>query len=252
VKRILKKWALRLSATGLLVGGLLFGIVLNPSLLYANRTLVGNYTVYHDSQINEALTLRLNRATKLAKKSELYNSNFKLEICLNDGSYYPILMEILRGKAFAWGFYNKVVLQGDASYKKNYVKLNGYDWNLEQLIAHESIHCYQYDIFGFWHSNPIANYPDWKWEGYPEYIARQSQGQRDLCDNISRFIESQDSDNSSWSIAFSDGTIAPVNYYLDWMLVQYCLEMKQMDYIELLADTTSKEAVKMEMMNWFS
>jgi hypothetical protein len=103
MKRQIRKWTLRLTATGLLCLGLLVGIVLNPTLLYANKTTVGNYTVYHNAPLDEIFISLLDDATGLVKASELYDANLKLDICLNDGSLYPTLMEKLRGQAFGWG-----------------------------------------------------------------------------------------------------------------------------------------------------
>lgn len=250
MKEQIKKWTIRLTATGLLISGLLIGIVLNPSLLYANQTVVGNYTIYHNSNIDNGLFNRFESITSSLKKSELYDPTFSLDICLNDGSYYPTLLEKIRGKAFAWGFYNKVVLQGNSNYENNYVDLNGHHWNLEQLIAHEAIHCYQYKKFGFWGSNPMASYPNWKWEGYPEYISRQNEGQKDLVENIHRLSEINF--DNEWAIRFQDKTISPINYYKDWILVQYSLDVKGRSYIELLNDPTEKDVIEEEMMNWYS
>ena len=93
---------------------------------------------------------------------------------------YPSLIEMIQGQAFAWGFYNKVVLNGKLNCKENCVELNGYKWNLIQLIAHEETHCLQFHKFGIWKSNPVASNPKWKWEGYAEYVARQNKDQKDL------------------------------------------------------------------------
>ena len=171
MKRTIKNWTIRLIITGALLVGLLIVIILNPSLLYANQTVVGNYTIYHNSEIDTYLMNKLENVTLFLEKSELYDSTFRLDICLNDGSYYPSILKKINGQAFAWGFYNKIVLQGKAHYKDNYIEINGYHWNLEQLITHEAIHCYQFNKLGFWNSNPIARYPNWKWEGYPEYVS---------------------------------------------------------------------------------
>lgn len=227
------------------------GIVLNPSLLYANQTTVGNYTIHHNSEIDNDLLNQLENVMSLLKKSELYDSSIGLDICLNDGSYYPLLMEKIRGQAFAWGFYNKVVLQGNANYKGNYVELNGYNWNFKQLIAHEAIHCYQYKKLGFLDSNPIAKHPNWKWEGYPEYVSRQNQDQQNLYDNIDRWLKTLENDNDFWALEFSDGTISPKTYYKDWLLVSYCLDIKELSYEELLQNETEKEIIETEMMKWF-
>jgi hypothetical protein len=175
----------------------------------------------------------------------------KLDICLNDGSLYPLLMEKLRGQAFALGFYDKVVLMSNANYKDNFVELNGNKWNFTQLIAHEETHCLQFHKFGFWNSNPIAGYPNWKWEAYPEYVSRRNADQLDLTKNIVRKITQENLDKDGWAISFSDSTIAPRNYYNAWLLIQYCLDIKKMTYENLLTDTTSEQTLTTQMMKWY-
>jgi hypothetical protein len=251
MKRQIRKWTLRLTATGLLCLGFLVGIVLNPTLLYANKTTFGNYTIYHNIPLDKTFVSRLDNANELTKTSELYDANLKLDLCLNDGSLYPKLLEKLRGQAFAWGFCDKVVLMGNSNCKDNFVELNGYKWNLTQLIAHEKTHCLQFHRFGLWKSNPIANYPNWKWEGYPEYVARRSADRLDLTKHIVRKITQEDLDEDGWAIKFSDSTIAPKHYYNSWLLIQYCLDIKQMTYEKLLKDTTSEQTTTTQMMNWF-
>lgn len=118
---------------------------------------------------------------------------------MNDGSVYPTLIRKLRGRAFAWGFYDKVVLQGKMNEKGNYLELNGYKWNLIQLLAHEMTHCVQYDKLGLWKSKPIASIPNWKWEGYAEFIARKNQDQTDLIRNIDRLEQAP---KDSWGNQF--------------------------------------------------
>jgi hypothetical protein len=252
MKRQIRKWTLRLTATGFLLLSFLIGIVLNPSLLYANRTTKGNYTIYHNSSLDDFFFERLAEANALIKASEFYDSNLKLDICLNDGSTYPKLIELLRGQAFGWGFSDKVVLMGKANYQNNSVELNGYRWNFAQLIAHEETHCLQYHKFGFWKSNPLAGYPNWKWEGYPEYVARRNADQLELTKNIKRKLEQEKAEVDGWAISFSDGTVSPRQYYNAWLLVQYCVDIKKMTYENLLADTSSEQALTNQMMNWYS
>lgn len=249
MKRKIKKWTLRLTATVLLIAGLLLIIVLNPILTYANKTTHNNLTVFHNNVLDPTFLTKLGQATELLKASEYYNPKLHLDICLNDGSKYPKLIQALRGRAFAWGFYDKVVMQGNANFQDNYVELNGHKWNLTQLVAHEMTHCLQFDNLGFWKSKPIANIPNWKWEGYAEYISRQNSDQKDLSKNIERLIAT---DKSNWEIKFADSTIAPREYYDNWTLVQYCIDIKKMTYKQILADTSSEQTVRQEMMSWFS
>lgn len=249
MKRKIKKWTLRLTATVLLIAGLLLIIVLNPILTYANKTTHNNLTVFHNNVLDPTFLTKLGQATELLKASEYYNPKLHLDICLNDGSKYPKLIQALRGRAFAWGFYDKVVMQGNANLQDNYVELNGHKWNLTQLVAHEMTHCLQFDKLGFWKSKPIANIPNWKWEGYAEYVSRQNTDQKDLSKNIERLIATE---KNNWEVIFSDSTIAPKEYYDYWTLVQYCIDIKKMTYKQILADTSSEQTVRQEMMSWFS
>jgi hypothetical protein len=248
MKRQIKKWTLRLTLTGLFIAGLLMVIVLNPILTYANKTTHNNFTVYHNTNLDPLLTSQLDNARNLLKTSEFYNDKLNLNICLNDGSKYTDIIKAIRGQAFAWGFYDKVVLQGTMNCKGNYLELNGYKWNLTQLLAHEMTHCIQFDKLGLWKSKPIANIDNWKWEGYAEYISRQNDEQKDLLINIARLIGT---DKNNWEITFTDSTIAPREYYDYWTLVQYCMDIKKMTYKEILTDTTSEQTVRQEMMKWY-
>ena len=248
MKRQIKTWTLCLTASTLLIAGLLLIIILNPILTYANKTIQNNFTVFHNKTLDPTLLTKLDQATDLLKASEFYNPNLHFEVCLNEGSKYPKLIKTLRGQAFAWGFYDKVVLQGTANFKGNYVELNGYKWNLNQLLAHEMTHCLQFNKLGLWKSKPFANIPNWKWEGYAEYISRQTTDEKDLSKNIARLIATN---INSWEVAFTDSTIAPREYYDHWTLVQYCMDIKKMTYKQVLADTTREQIVRHDMMRWF-
>ena len=248
MKRQIKKWTLCLTATTLLIAGLLLIIILNPILIYANKTTHNNFTVFYNKTLDPTLLTKLDQASELLKGSEFYNPKLHLEICLNDGSKYPKLIRTIRGQAFGWGFYDKVVMQGNANFKDNYVELNGYKWNLTQLIAHEMTHCLQFDKLGFCKSKPIANIPNWKWEGYAEYISRQYADQKDLSKNIERLIATN---KKNWEIKFADRSIAPREYYDNWTLIQYCMDIKKMTYSQILADTKSEQTVRQEMLSWF-
>ena len=108
----------------MLLLGCLVGIVLTPSLLYANKTVVANSTVYHNKPLDRTLKTRLQDAKEIIKNSELYDPNIKFDICMNDGSYYPALLQVFLGKAFALGFTsNKVVLCGNVNVSENYIEV---------------------------------------------------------------------------------------------------------------------------------
>jgi len=229
MKKQLIKWGLRLLIAGLSFVLVLAAIVLNPTLLYSHETIFGNYTIYHDSLLDNNIKIWIEKSATHMESSEIYDSDLKIDICLNDGSSYPkVIWKIFGSPVFGTGFYNKVVLHGEANYKGNYVRLNGYQWNLTQLLIHEQMHCMQFNYFGLLNSNPIADYPHWKWEGYPEYISRQNIDQKNLLKNITHLIETAAADKNGWGIGFADKTFTSRTYYNWWTMVHYCLEIKKM------------------------
>jgi len=250
MKKTIWKWTIRLSVTGLICLSLLFVIVLNPSIMYANKTVYGNYSIYHQQQLNPLWLPKIDEAVAQLKHSELYDSTFPLNLCLNDGSKYPALIEKIQGKAFGRGFHNKIVLFGITDLEGNYVKLNGRKWNLSQLLVHEAIHCLQFNKYGWWDSKPIANIPNWKWEGYPEYVSRNNPDQQSLTDNIHRLKAAEQINNTGW-IHFEDSTGASLPYYKNWLLVTYCMNIKKMSFDQLLKDTSDYELRWNEMMGWY-
>ena len=109
-------------------------------------------------------------------------------------------------------------------------------------------HCLQVYKLGLWKSKPFATIPNWKWEGYAEYIARQNTDQKDLSKNIERLLKT---DSEDWGIIFEDSTIAPRNYYSDWVLIQYCIDVKKMTYKEILTYKIEEETIRAEMLKWY-
>lgn len=251
MKRIIRNGLLGLLLAVLLTGLGLLILLFNPTLLYSRQSVYRNYTIYHDQPLNLHVIVQLDRATELLQASELYDPDFTYEICLNDGSVYPAMVRALCGEAFAWGFYHQVVLNGRVDFEANFTELRSFRWNLNQLIAHQAMHCQVYNTFGFWKSNPLAKIADWKWEGYPEYIARQKEDQKDLVRNIQRFRLAEKSKPENW-ITFADGTGTVTDYYKYWLMVQFCMGIKKMSFIQVLHDDTPQEQLWKEMMLWYN
>jgi len=243
------KWTLRILVTTMFIAGLLVGIVLKPCTLYAHRTIDGNYTICHQQKLEPLFIKRLRMANELLSASELYDSTLKLSVCLNDGNYYPVLMGKIRGAAFGWGFAHEVVLGCSINSADNYAEINGYKYNLTELLAHEATHCLEFNRYGLLHSNVFGPKNDWwKWEGYPEYIARK--GKANLKSNISHWLEVEKTDNNGW-IYFEDSMGVVISYYKAWLLVQYCMDVKKLTFDEILKDNKSENGVTDEMMAWY-
>jgi hypothetical protein len=235
MKRKVITWLLRVTLFLLLAVGLLIAIVLNPSFLYAHQTTIGTFTIHHNDTLDEAFHMRLHEASALTRKSEVTHPNYKMQVCLG-GSFYPSLIRRLLGQGFAWGFFNIIVIAGTLEALANQHQSG---WNLSQLLAHEITHCLQFKKYGLFKSNPLAGYPTWKWEGYAEYVARQGDDQKSLAHNIRRLIAAENTTGETF-VYFADSSRTIIPYYRDWLLVQYCMDIKKMTYDELLKDKTDE------------
>lgn len=244
MKNTIQRWAFRLSITFSLLLGILIAIVLNPSILYAHETSYGQYQVLHQQPLDPSIFSRLDEATQLLQSSELYDPRFQMQVCLDRDATYPKIVEAIKGRAFGHGFANKVVLSSHCDFSANRAELNGYDWNLSQLIAHEAVHSLQFQELGIWRSNPIADIPIWKWEGYAEYISRQSTGLK-LADAIAYYLANED---QPW-MTMPDGSGTSPLYYRDWLLLHYCMDVKGMKYVQLLEEKISASETYREMLS---
>src|SRR5450432_1797229 len=108
MKKQFIKWIFRLTVTGLFLFGLLVLFMLSPVLLYANKTVVGNYSIYHNKPLDKDFRQRLEESNALIKSSELYDPKLNIDVCLKDGSPYPELIRAVLGKDFLSSFYNKI------------------------------------------------------------------------------------------------------------------------------------------------
>jgi len=250
MKKQSEKWVFRLIVTGLFLLGLLITFMLNPILLYANKTTIGNYSIYHNNALDKNFRQRLGQSNIINKSSELYDPNLKIDVCLKDGSSYPKLIKAVLGRDFLSSFYNKIIFTSDTvNYSDNYIQLDGHKWNLTQMLAHAQAHCLEFNQYGLWQSNPIAKHPVWKWEGYPEYVARQNSDQVNLQTNIKKLLEAENTTNNGW-MKFADSTETLIAFNEYRLLIQYCIQIKRMTFVELMKDTTQEKTVRQQMINW--
>ncbi|RZL13250.1 MAG: hypothetical protein EOO62_08695 [Hymenobacter sp.] len=238
-----------LTSSGLLAAGLVV-LLLNPSLLYAHETVTSHYTIYHNQPLAPAFEQRLAQARALVGPSEVFDRGLRLEVCLHDGSPYPRLVQAVWGPAFAWAFYNKVVLNGEAQATANQLIFRDYPWNLTRLLAHELTHCYQLHHLGLWRSNPLARYPGWQWQGYAEYVARQPSSPPTLRQHLAYLQQAEQTALSQWELRLPDGTSTSREYFQYFLLTAYCLNVKHQTFAQVLRDTTSQEATYQQLLQW--
>ena len=245
----MKKLILRISALILITLVSLVFFLLFPQLSYARSTgFEGNITIYHTQELAAEYQVILGESLKMAQSSEIYDSNFSIDLCLDDGPYFPHFMELVKGPALGFGYANKVAIVCKVDFGTNKAHLHGKTWNLSGLIAHEMIHCHQFNVFGF----SSLNTPIWKQEGYPEYITRITRDDADLKIGLTKFIQLKKDGLGDWDwVESNDGNGTLANYFKARLLVQYLMEIEQMTYKEILTDDRNEEEVENKMLEWF-
>jgi hypothetical protein len=246
----IKKWSIRFLIVALLLIGVLALFIFFPALLYTNKTVIGNYAIYHTKPLNKTLLLRLDQSDFTIKSSEIYDKELKMDICLKDGSTYPGLIENVLGRDMLQTFYNKIVFTSDSiNLNDNFMMIDGHKWNMVEILAHAQVHCFEFKKLGLWNSNPISKHPRWKWEGYPEYIARQYSQISNLNDCNTMLEAAEQGKRPAW-LTLPDSTEILTSYLKYKIFVQYCMEVKKMSFIHFLDDTTSEETLRQEILDW--
>lgn len=249
MKKIIKKVLSRLFFSLLFCIGLLILFVFNPSFLYAKETKYKNFTIYHNREIGDDLKIMIDTCFSSLDKSEFFNKELHINICLNDGSKYPWLIEKLFGPDVMRSFANNTVIQADVfDYINNKLVFTGWSdgtFKASQWLAHSFTHCLQYRRLGFFGSNPIARYDEWKWEGYSEYT---SYGTGYSIENlVEEYLRSSD---KHW-VQMEDGSKTLRSHLQYLIMMRYCIDVKKLTYVEVLNINKSPELVFEELMNWY-
>ncbi|OEK01509.1 hypothetical protein BFP97_08230 [Roseivirga sp. 4D4] len=224
--------------TGLTV---LIILLTTPSILYANHTAIGNIEVYHSQPLPAELRTTIESALERVSSSEIYDANMKHDLCLNDGSKYPALVESVLGSDVFAAFANKVVVLGKYEEAGKFRQW-GQTLSFDQFLAHGLMHNYQYRYHGFFGANPLGNHVQWKWEGYVDY---QVIGKHYDMDDLMTALESPKG-NFDW-LNFKNGE-STIKMHVKYLtLVKYALESKGWSYQDLIASKVSMEDLELEM-----
>jgi hypothetical protein len=255
MKRLFR-WIFRAFLILLVLAVLLIIFILNPQVLYAHEMNYKNTTVYSEQPYPSDFNHELNQSLQLISYSELYDSSFRFDVFLNDGSSFPSVPTQIWGDAFAWGYHNNVVLNGTSDSSFGFIYRNGYKRRLSRTIAHEMIHCLEAKRFGLFGSRPFKNIPYWKWEGYPEYIAYWSSLYNEdslLMCNLRRLDSLKNETYAPVEVDTEEGkSFAGLDYFRWWLMIKYCIDIKKMSFKNIMKDEVKYDAVYSEMMSWYA
>lgn len=144
-----------------------------PYPTFAHSISYRQFKIYSDNNINnELLKPIIDRAVNLASKSDVYDSTITVKILLPESKLkYGILsLMYFRTIGFTNPFTKNVIISlPDLSLNRAYIDKSRNNYrSLDELIAHELCHIYQYKVLGYY---SLVTLPIWIKEGYPEYIS---------------------------------------------------------------------------------
>lgn len=249
-----------LSALSILGVSMLFWTIffLNPNLSYANETQFENITVFHNQDLDEEVGVVINNALNMIKRSELYDADFAIHLCLNDDPIYPRLYP-LAGQPLAYAFLNKAIIKNckvdfnqnmvEAQWKVNNNELRKF--NLTWLLAHEFTHNLQYNTNSFYYLSSTRGKINWKLEGHAEYISRGFKNDGKLKNKIDRYVlEEQKEPIGIPVFDLEDGTKQSLSYYKYGLVVQYLTEEKGLSFSQICELNTGLDDLYSEMVGW--
>lgn len=253
MKKILKRVLAGAVLTSIISFVAIAILIINPQILFAVDKAYGDFTIYSNNEIPESYKTTIDEAIELIGTSEIYEPNHKLHIFISHGSLFNELETKIFGYAVARCTYNNIILKAEVDFNKNMLLIgNNSKRDLIKTIAHEAIHFYQMKKSGILNFNPINHPPQWKMEGYPEYVAYQKDirsGDYDIRDSINKLIEFEKT--GEYLFETSPGQFEPFVYYKGRIMIEYLIDIKGLTYTEILNETVVDEKVIEEMTIWY-
>jgi len=231
-------------------------IILYPQPLFANKLQYRQFNVYSNYMIGNEIQPVLDSVFSLIGKSELYDSSYKVDIFLADNTFFNKVDDKVFGKGpTARPIDNNIVVKVKVDINKSYVYTTfpkPCQQDLVYIIAHEMVHCLQMHRYGILKFNPFRHPVLWKLEGYPEYIARNKSADSNflLKNEIDSFIQLKHKQSGIWIAPEEGGCDVPDYYFKGRLMTQYLMNVKELNYDQVLKDKRPEEEIYAEMKEW--
>ncbi len=232
-------------------------ILLNPSWSYAHETQIDFVTIHHNSELGEEATVVVKEAIDLIKRSPIYTKETKIDLCLNDDDFYKNIHP-LYGKCLGYAVMDKTIIKNcSLDFKENLAHTKWEENNFEArkfklsyLFAHEFTHNLQFlDSPGFFFKSPWAI--NWKLEGHADYTARGFQNDGLLKNKIDIYEEEKTKQHNGYPVLkLKDGTSQILSYYKYALVIQYLMEVKKLNFKQILESDLLLDNVYDEMIEW--
>ncbi|MEM8890902.1 MAG: hypothetical protein AAGD28_23200, partial [Bacteroidota bacterium] len=225
-----KKWLFRGMVASVFAFILLIGFMLNPSLSYAHQSTIEGVKVYHNQKLDPELENIIRNSKARIKASQLYSDQINFQLCLKDGSNYPSMIETILGEDVIRSFSNINVVLAETDPTFHYLSWRGHVFRYDQFLAHVMVHNLQFHHHGLWGSNPLAGYPEWKWEGYADYVVLGKQ--YSLKELVLAYEATADDPYVFVQLQDDEGSLKLHIRFL--ILTKYCLDIRKLTYQEFM------------------
>lgn len=233
-------------------------LLLNPKWSYAHSTAFDHVEVYHNLPLSPNTEQIISDAVHIIQRSELFNEDIYIQLCMNDDSVYPNLYPFAGGPT-AYAMLNKTVIKNcttlfDQNVAQTQWAVNHNEvrhFNLTWLLAHEFMHNLQYHSYSDYVIKSTMGAINWKLEGHAEYVARSFQNDGLLREKITLYQNEASKEHIGLPVfELEDGTKQIFSYYKYALVVQYLIEQKDMDFRQICQSESSLEQLYTEMIAW--
>jgi len=249
LKKIFKWFGIAI-AIMIIIVLLCLGILTTPGLFFPEDKQYGSITVHSELPIGRETDSIMTEIFTRLETVPIYDPDRKINLSLcstqDKFSFFSrftlrenrIMGFCLFGNAYVnMDFIKELAVKTGGQPK--YVTREG---SAVHVATHELMHQYLTDVYGEFASRSL---PYWKTEGYCEYGVNQFVAPRDSGYTIQERLDIY-LDYSQWNPTAS--THRP--HYIWGLMMEYLINVKSMNFEQVMADSVNKEVVYQEMMTW--
>lgn len=248
----LKKYSI-ISFISIVVLALLFFILIHlPQLFIQKNFQYKAFHIYSNTEIplDKSVKTYLDSVQVSLEKSDFYNGQQEHHLYFVHNSFYEKMIRLIGRKNMAFAFQgNNQVYSAIPDFEKGIIHRNDNEIEIMamvQVFTHEAVHNQmrlQYATLG------IPTTPVWINEGYCEYVSYQVFSKQESY-QLSSLIQKLESSTDSW-IRTEFGHFSPRMYIRDRAVMEYLLDVKNMNIHEVIEDESLNPILIYEEMKGF-
>ncbi len=226
------------------------GVLAIPGPFFPEEKQYGSITVYSETPIRRETDSIMAEVFRRLNAVPIYDPERKYNLCLCSTQEKFTSFARLTARA------NRIMgfcLLGSAYVNKDFIIELGMrtggqpryltrEGSVVHVATHELMHGYLTDAYGSFAARAL---PEWKTEGYCEYGVNQFVAPQDSGYSIPERIDIY-LDNSRWN------PTAEVHrpHYLWGLMMEYLMNVRGLNFEQVMADSVTKEDIYLEMMDW--